>query len=114
MTRSAGFDQGSRLIGLLIGAGMLWLASFPAAARELPDFTELVEKNAPAEVNISSIRHAPSADQSRPRSRNEELEEFFRRFFPPGQGGPQPYSRPQSLGSGFVLEDGYIVTNNHV
>lgn len=101
-------------LALRFVAGFLLVAALPAAARELPDFTQLVEKNAPAVVNISTIRHAPEVDEQRPRSRNDELEEFFRRFFPPGQGGPQPYARPRSLGSGFVLEGGYILTNNHV
>jgi serine protease Do len=99
--------------GALFGAcaGLLFCAS--VQAKELPDFTELVEQNAAAVVNISSIRHADEEDA--PRSRSEELDEFFRRFFPPDRGGmPAPYVRPRSLGSGFVLGDGYILTNNHV
>jgi serine protease Do len=85
-----------------------------AASRGLPDFTDLVEKNAAAVVNISSVRRMEEQDADRPRSRNEELDEFFRRFFPPGPGGGQPYRTPRSLGSGFVLGDGYVLTNNHV
>lgn len=85
-----------------------------AANRGLPDFTDLVEKNAAAVVNVSTVRHVDE-ESDRPRSRNEELDEFFRRFFPgPDGGAPQPYIRPRSLGSGFVLGDGYVLTNNHV
>lgn len=92
-----------------------WACAPHAAARDLPDFTKLVEDNAAAVVNISTIRHQSDRSSSRPRSRNEELDEFFRRFFPPDQGGSQqPYQRPRSLGSGFVLADGYVLTNNHV
>ncbi len=102
---------------LQVLAVMIAAAAFaaPVSARDLPDFTKLVEDNAAAVVNISTIRHREQRDPSQPRSRNEELDEFFRRFFPPGQGeSEQPYRRPRSLGSGFVLGDGYVLTNNHV
>jgi len=99
----------------LLLLGVATLLAVPAAARELPDFTKLVEQNAAAVVNISSTRRLDTDDADSPRSRSEELDEFFRRFFPPDRGGsPPPYLRPRSLGSGFVLGDGYILTNNHV
>jgi serine protease Do len=85
-----------------------------AAARELPDFTALVDQNAAAVVNISTVQHADSRGEG-PRSRSEELDEFFRRFFPPESERGLPFVRPRSLGSGFVIEsNGYILTNNHV
>lgn len=85
-----------------------------ALARDLPDFTQLVEDNAAAVVNISTVRHPEEHSVDRPRSRNEELDEFFRRFFPPDQRGDRNYRQPRSLGSGFVLGDGFVLTNNHV
>ena len=93
---------------------LLWLLlAFDASARELPDFTELVENNAAAVVNISTVRHRQ--ETQRPRSRDEELNDFFERFFPPEGSRRAPFQRPRSLGSGFVLDsEGYILTNNHV
>ena len=97
---------------VLTAVSSLAVAAFPledSQGKPLPSLAPMLQRVTPAVVNI--------ATQTRIRIQDNPLlrDPFFRFFFRVPDQQPQQ-SRPQSLGSGVIIDadEGYVITNNHV
>jgi serine protease Do len=112
--------------GAQVAAPAVAQLAAPVAAQQgrwgvAPNLSDLVQRVAPSVVQIqvrspnnTRLMSGPGGQGGNP-FEGTPFEDFFQRNFPGGQAQPgQELPDRRGAGSGFLIQGGYIVTNNHV
>ena len=118
-----------RLLGIAIAfSAASLLATSPVSARGPDGIADIAEKVIDSVVNISTSQNVEAKggggrDAMPQLPPGSPFEEFFDDFFKNRRGGPprdgdksgeMQRRKTNSLGSGFIVDEGIVVTNNHV
>jgi serine protease Do len=111
--------------GAQLSAPVVAQQAAPVAAQQgrwgvVPNLSDLVQQVSPSVVQIqvrspNSTRLMSGPGREGNPFEGTPFEDFFQRNFPGGQAQPgQEMPDRRGAGSGFLIQGGYIVTNNHV
>jgi serine protease Do len=114
---SAGLAPIAATIAIALSSAIAAPPAHAAGALALPDFSDLVEQDGPAVVNIEAIHEGGKRKHATAAIDEDQMPEIFKRFFGE-QGIPTPLPNEDegtAIGSGFLISaDGKILTNHHV
>ncbi len=101
--------MGTERAAVIGGATPLAMPSPVSMSR---DFAEIVRRDEPGVVNISTTQLITRRDATQDPHNGDPFQDFFNRFFDQPEKGPEA---ERSLGSGMIVDKkGFILTNNHV